>query len=70
MKVRSVNGSWKSPFSEEISVVPLTDKKPVAPDNLVVKGSYKTLDVSWKDMEDTDSYNVYYKKQKAKNLIK
>lgn len=63
VKVRSVNGSWRSPFSEEISVVPLTDKKPVAPDNLVVKGSYKTLDVSWKDMEDTDSYNVYYKKQ-------
>lgn len=63
VKVRSVNGSWKSPFSEEISVVPVTDKKPDAPDNLVVKGAYKTLELSWKKMEDTDSYNVYYKKE-------
>lgn len=63
VKVRSVNGSWKSPFSEEISVIPATDKKPDAPDNLVVKGAYKTLELSWKNMEDTDSYNVYYKKE-------
>ena len=63
VKVRSVNGSWKSPFSEEISVVPVTDKKPDAPDNLVIKGAYKTLELSWKNMDDTDSYNVYYKKE-------
>ena len=55
--LRSVNGSWKSPFSEEISVVPVTDKKPDAPDNLVIKGAYKTLELSWKNMDDTDSYN-------------
>lgn len=70
VKVRSVNGSWKSPFSEEISVVPRTDEKPKAPDNLVVKGSYKTLDLSWKQMDDTDSYNVYYKKDSETSFIK
>lgn len=70
VKVRSVNGAWKSPFSEEISVIPRTDEKPKAPDNLVVKGSYKTLDLSWKQMEDTDTYNVYYKKDSETSFIK
>lgn len=70
VKVRSVNGAWKSPFSEEISVIPRTDEKPKAPDNLVVKGSYKTLDLSWKQMDDTDSYNVYYKKDSETSFIK
>lgn len=70
VKVRSVNGAWKSPFSEEISVIPRTDEKPKAPDNLVVKGSYKTLDLSWKQMEDTDTYNAYYKKDSETSFIK
>ena len=70
VKVRSVNGSWKSPFSEEISVVPVTDKKPDAPDNLVIKGAYKTLELSWKNMDDTDSYNVYYKKESDESYQK
>lgn len=63
MKVRCVNGSWRSTYSEEIKVIPITDKKPEAPDNLTVKGSYKTLELTWKQMDDTDSYNVYYKKE-------
>ena len=63
VSVQSVNGEWKSGYSEEITVVPFTTAKPEAPDNLSLKGGYRFISASWKKMKDTDSYNLYYKKE-------
>ena len=70
VKVQSINGDWKSGYSKTISVTPQADKKPPAPDNLSVSGGYRMLQASWKKMEDTDSYNVYYREYGVGNYIK
>ena len=59
VSVQSVNGEWKSGYSQEITVVPFTTEKPAAPDNLTVSGGYRLIKASWKKMKDTDSYNLY-----------
>lgn len=61
VSVQSVNGAWRSGYCEPAEVVPKADKKPDAPDNLRVTGAYRAIDASWKNMEDTDSYNLYYR---------
>lgn len=69
VKVRSINGEWKSPNSPLLTAIPVADKKPDRPDNVTVKGAFKALNVSWKSMEDTDSYSVFYKEQGAEEFI-
>ena len=61
-RVRSVNGTWASPWSDEVSATPVVSKAPDAPDNLKATGGYRCVRMSWKNMEDTDTYNVFYKK--------
>jgi hypothetical protein len=61
-KVRSVNGDWKSSWSAEATALLVPQAKPDKPDNVSVTGGYRSLSVSWKDMEDADGYMVYYKK--------
>ena len=63
IRVRSVNGEWKSAYSESITAKPIAVKLPAAPDNLEVTGGYKCIDARWKDMEDTDTYTVLYRKK-------
>ena len=63
VRVQSVNGGWRSGYSEAITVVPKADKLPAAPDALRLTGRFQRIEASWKDMKDTDSYNVYYRKQ-------
>lgn len=63
VKVRSVNGTWRSGFSAEQNVVMKADKKPDPPDNLTLTGNYKSIVASWKKMEDTDSYCLYYREK-------
>ena len=70
VSVQSVNGEWRSGYSEEVTVVPFTTEKPAAPDNLSVKGGYRSISASWKKMEDTDSYNLYYKKESDTEFTK
>lgn len=62
VKVRSVNGTWRSPYSDEVTAEPKSTKAPAAPDNLSLTGKYKEIAASWKDMDDTLSYDLYYKK--------
>lgn len=62
VKVRSVNGSWKSSYSAQLAVTPEPDSPPPAPENISVEGGYKSLHVSWKKMKDTKSYSLYYRK--------
>ncbi len=61
VSVQSVNGAWKSGYSQIRKVTPKVDKKPDAPDYVSVVGRYKAIDVSWKKTKDTDYFHVYYK---------
>lgn len=70
VQVRSVNGAWRSEYSDIIKVITKTDKKPDAPDNLKVTGAYKTINATWKNMEDTDSYNLYYREEGTDSYTK
>lgn len=63
VRVRSVNGTWKSSYSGELSVVPEAGGPPPAPEYIQIEGSYRSLDVSWKKMKDTRSYTLYYRQK-------
>lgn len=67
VRVQSVNGDWKSGYGESITVTPQATRLPPKPDNVNVEGGYKNLVVRWKDMKDTDSYTVSYKKKDDSN---
>ena len=43
IKVRSVNGDWKSPWSEEVTGIPAPQEKPAPPDNVTVTGGYRSI---------------------------
>ena len=62
VKVRSVNGEWSSPWSSEKIGIVKPQKKPAKPDNVKAEGGYLNISVSWKKMDDSDGYMVYYKK--------
>lgn len=61
ISVQSLNGEWKSGFCTAQDATPKPNGKPDAPDGVKVVGGYRSLDVRWKKMEDTDSYTLYYK---------
>lgn len=61
VSVQSINGTWKSGYCDSVNVTPLPTKRPDKPDNVSAAGLYKSIKVSWKKMDDTQSYNVYYK---------
>lgn len=65
VRVRSVNGSWKSGYSSQLSVTPEPTSPPPAPDDISIEGAYRSLNVSWKKMKDTQSYTLFYR-QKGK----
>lgn len=65
VRVRSVNGSWKSGYSRELSVTPKPSGPPPAPEDISIEGAYRSLNVSWKKMKDTQSYTLFYR-QKGK----
>lgn len=67
IKVRSTNSSWRSAWSEPITVTPEATKAPDRPDNVSATGGYKCIIVKWKKMEDTDSYTVFYRKKTDAN---
>ena len=70
VRVQSVNGAWRSGYCSPIGVVPRVDKVPDAPDNLRTEGKYRAIDASWKLMEDTDSYNLYYRESGTKEYTR
>ncbi len=63
VRVQSSNGDWRSGYSEVIEVIPKADKAPDAPDQLSAQGKYRAIDFSWKKMEDTDYYNLYFREK-------
>lgn len=61
VKVRSLNGEWKSGYSGSCTAVPKADKVPPAPDYVHVTGGYRCITVRWGKTKDTDSFNLYYR---------
>ncbi len=70
VRVQSVNGEWKSGFSEAVKAVPKVDKVPPAPDRVQIKSGVRSLEISWSDTEDADTYTVYYKEASAASYEK
>ncbi|WP_455714888.1 fibronectin type III domain-containing protein [Anaerosporobacter sp.] len=61
IRVRAINGNWKGAYSDSVIVIPKATGIPDAPENIKIEGDYKLLNISWKSMDDTDSYNLYYR---------
>lgn len=61
IQIRSVNGPGRARAAEAVGR-PRAASLPPAPENITVTSRYKGLSISWKDMMDTDSYNLYYRK--------
>ena len=70
VKVQSLNGTWRSGYGAELVVVPKSAGKPDKPDNVKAVGGYKSITVSWKQMKDTDFYNLYYRERGAASYQK
>ncbi|MDE7327787.1 MAG: fibronectin type III domain-containing protein, partial [Lachnospiraceae bacterium] len=63
--VQSVNGTWRSGYCGSVTATPKPTKKPDKPDNVKAVGNYQSISVSWKQMKDTVTYNLYYKESTA-----
>lgn len=63
LKVRSTNGAWRSDWPGSIQVTPKAEKVPDAPEGISLSGAYRGFKASWKNMEDTDSYNLFYREK-------
>lgn len=61
VSVQSINGTWQSGYCDSIEVTPVPSGPPDKPDNVSASGRYKSVSVSWKKMDDTLTYNVFYK---------
>ena len=69
IRVQSVNGDWRSGYGETITLIPVPNGPPAAPDNLFVKGGVKEITATWKNMKSTRRYNVEYRKFGEKEWI-
>ncbi len=63
LRVRSVNGDWRSAWSESVTARPVPASAPAAPDYVSVTGGYGEISVSWKEAEDADSYTLFYREK-------
>lgn len=65
LRVRSVNGDWKSQFSEAVTATPQYDSIPDAPDKLTLSAGYRKITATWQAPKDdsAERYTLYYKKE-------
>jgi len=63
IKVRSVNGSWKSDWSNVYEHTATCNRVPSAPQGLSAVEGVMCLNVSWNDTYDAEWYTLYYKKE-------
>ena len=61
IRVRSVNGEWRSAYSDAIEVSPVVGQKPDKPEGVSIQSGVGQLSISWKEMDDTDFYTLYYR---------
>ncbi len=62
IRVRSVNQEWRSDWSGEHKCTPKSNRKPPAVDMVTANPTFSGIDFGWKDMDDTETYNIYYRK--------
>lgn len=68
--VQAVNQEWRSACSDEVSVTPVPNRKPPKVDMVTLSEVYAGFNIGWKKMDDTQTYNVYYREQGAKEFTK
>lgn len=61
VRVRSVNGDWKSPYSESVTITLYPYDVPPKPQYVSAVGGVESIRVSWDDMVDTQYYSIHYK---------
>ena len=61
VEVRSVNGQWRSGYSDKKIVTVNPVKAPDSPEGVSVNGGYQQLSITWKQTEDATSYTLYYR---------
>ncbi len=61
IRVQSVNQEWRSGYSEIVKATPQATRVPPAPDMVNTKAIYGGIEFDWKDMDDTLTYNIYYR---------
>jgi len=63
IRVRSVNGSWKSPYSESAEITLKPNSLPPAPEYVSAVGQTESIKVSWRKMRDTQYYSLFYREK-------
>lgn len=59
--VSAYSGEWTGDPSATVTCVPQPNKAPLPPDNLSLTPEDSAIVVNWKNAEDAEFYNVYYK---------
>lgn len=67
VRVRSVNGDWKSNWSEAYPYTVTCENVPPAPQYLTAQAGVQSLNVSWNCKYDAEGYTLYYKKVNDEN---
>ncbi len=67
--VRSVNGEWRSDWTEELVASPQATRVPPKVDMVEATPSYGSITFSWKLMDDTKTYNLYYREVGQENWL-
>ncbi len=70
VQVVAVNEEWRSKESEEKSFMPKPNRLPPAVDMVTVTPRGTGFDISYKKMDDTLSYNIYYREVGQENFTK
>ncbi len=63
IRVRSVNGNWKSPYSKSAEIILKPDSAPPAPEYVKAEGAPESIKVSWRKMRDTQYYSLFYREK-------
>ncbi len=63
IRIRSVNGEWSSPWTDVTVAQPKPESAPDRVDNVVAKGGFRSVQVSWKDMDDANGYMLFYREK-------
>ncbi len=61
VRVRAVNGAWKSGYSQPTAIAMKPGRVPEAPCHVSLEAGIGSLDVAWEPCENAKSYTVFYK---------
>lgn len=63
VSVQSVNGEWKSGYSEEKVVTPMPKERPAKPEGVSITDEYRSLKINWKKNEKAEKYSLFYREK-------